>query len=86
VFSGAVGKDAVLQLPANDLHTSNKRIIGTVYGGAQVRRDIPRLVALAEAGRIDLDRMITKRFSLDEANAALTVMEGGDVIRSVLIP
>jgi len=84
VFVGALNPKAVLELPANDLHTSAKRLIGTTYGNAQVRRDVPRLVAMAESGLLNLELMVSERFRLDEVNTALEVMGRGDVIRSVL--
>ncbi|OLO25835.1 hypothetical protein PZ61_0236005 [Streptomyces sp. MNU77] len=84
-FVGALAGDLSLSLPANELHTSAKRLVGSVYGGAQVRRDIPRLVKMAETGALDLDLMITERFRLDEVNTAMSVLERGDVIRSVLV-
>lgn len=85
VFVGAMPPSLTLELPANDIHVSNKRLIGSVYGCAQVRRDIPALVRMAETGQLDLDLMISRRFGIDEVNTALEVMESGDVIRSVLV-
>ena len=85
VFVGALDRSVELPLPANDIHATAKRVVGTLYGGAQVRRDIPRLVAMAEGGRLDLAGLVTRRVPLDEADAALDAIEGGEVIRSVLI-
>ena len=84
VFVGAHDRGAALPIPANDVHMNSKRLIGTLYGNSQVRRDIPRLVALAESGVLNLSLMISERFSLKEVNTALSVMDRGDVIRSVL--
>jgi len=56
-----------------------------VYGTTQVRRDFPRLVALAETGRLDLDALVTQRFSLDRINDAMAALEAGEVIRAVLV-
>jgi len=61
-----------------------KRVLGCGYGSAQVRRDIPRLVALAEAGRLDLGSMVSKRLSIGEVNTAFDLMTSGEVVRSVL--
>jgi S-(hydroxymethyl)glutathione dehydrogenase/alcohol dehydrogenase len=84
VFVGALDRRLELSLPANELHANCKTIVGTSYGNSQVRRDVPRLAALAESGKLDLKLMISKRFPLDEVNAAMSAMEQGDVIRSVL--
>jgi S-(hydroxymethyl)glutathione dehydrogenase/alcohol dehydrogenase len=85
-FVGALRQDVELPLPANALHAQAKRVLGSSYGSAQVRRDMPKLVALAEAGRLDLGGMVTRRVPLDEVNSALEAIDSGEVIRSVLIP
>jgi S-(hydroxymethyl)glutathione dehydrogenase/alcohol dehydrogenase len=61
-----------------------KRLLGCGYGSAQVRRDIPRLVALAESGRLDLGAMVSRRMSIEDVNEAFRLMKSGEVIRSVL--
>jgi S-(hydroxymethyl)glutathione dehydrogenase/alcohol dehydrogenase len=85
-FVGALRPDVELALPANALHAEGKRVLGSVYGSAQVRRDMPRLVALAEAGRLNLGDMVTRRMALEDVNSAMAAIEAGETIRSVLIP
>jgi S-(hydroxymethyl)glutathione dehydrogenase/alcohol dehydrogenase len=85
-YVGALRSDVELSLPANGLHADAKRVLGSVYGSAQVRRDMPRLVALAEAGRLNLGAMVTRRVGLDDVNDALAAIDAGETIRSVLIP
>lgn len=85
-FVGALRPDVELPLPANGLHADAKRVLGSVYGSAQIRRDMPKLVALAEAGRLDLGGMVTRRVPLDDVNLALEAIDSGEVIRSVLVP
>ena len=76
----------MLPLPANALHADGKRVLGSVYGSAQVRRDMPRLVTLAEAGRLDLGTMVTRHLPLEAVNDAMAAIEAGATIRSVLVP
>jgi S-(hydroxymethyl)glutathione dehydrogenase / alcohol dehydrogenase len=85
-FVGALRADVTLELPANDLHSSAKRLLGSAYGSAQVRRHMPEIVALAQAGRLDLASMVSAKRPLEEVNDAMDAIEGGDVVRSVLIP
>jgi S-(hydroxymethyl)glutathione dehydrogenase/alcohol dehydrogenase len=85
-FVGALRPDIELGLPANALHADGKRVLGSVYGSAQVRRDMPRLVALAEAGRLNLGGMVTRRMGLEDVNIAMDAIDAGETIRSVLIP
>ena len=47
-------------------------------------RDIPRLVALWQAGRLDLEALITARRPLAEINEALDDLKAGRGIRTTL--
>jgi S-(hydroxymethyl)glutathione dehydrogenase/alcohol dehydrogenase len=64
---------------------NERKVLGCFYGSAQVRRDFPRLVQLAETGRLDLGALVSKRIDLDGANEAFAAMERGEVIRSVIV-
>ena len=77
--------DAQVTLPGFSLFMDNKRILGCMYGSAQVRRDFPRLVGLVETGRLDLGSMVSRHIHLDEVNDAFRAMEAGEVIRSVIV-
>jgi S-(hydroxymethyl)glutathione dehydrogenase/alcohol dehydrogenase len=50
-----------------------------------VCRDIPRLVSLAEPGKLDLGLMVSTRIRIEEVNTAIAVLDGGEVIRSVIV-
>jgi len=56
-------------------------LTGSHGGDAAPHIDIPRLVRLTKAGRLSLDGLITHEFSLDDINAALDVVRGGDAGR-----
>jgi S-(hydroxymethyl)glutathione dehydrogenase / alcohol dehydrogenase len=75
-----------VEFDAYELFSTEKRLLGCYYGSGQVRRDFPRLVALAEAGRLDLAGAVSRRIGLDGVNEAFTAMANGDVIRSVIVP
>jgi S-(hydroxymethyl)glutathione dehydrogenase / alcohol dehydrogenase len=77
--------DAQVSLPTFPLVLSEKRLLGTVYGSAQVRRDFPRLIGLVETGKLDLDHMVSKTFGLDDINEGFDAMKAGEVIRSVIV-
>jgi S-(hydroxymethyl)glutathione dehydrogenase / alcohol dehydrogenase len=85
VIVGMPRMDAQVTLPAFGLFYEEKRLLGCVYGSAQVRRDFPRFVSLAETGRLDLGAMVSRRVSLEEVNDAFRAMEAGEVIRSVIV-
>lgn len=54
-----------------------KVLKGSEGGHCQPARDIPRLVRLAEAGKISYDGIVTDEFSLDDINDALDLMRSG---------
>lgn len=75
----------VLTLPALSTVFSGKRIAGSVIGGAQILRDFPRFIRLAESGRLDLESMITHRISLDEINKGVQLLTQAEGVRTVIV-
>jgi S-(hydroxymethyl)glutathione dehydrogenase/alcohol dehydrogenase len=61
-----------------------KRLIGSVYGAGQPSRDIPRLVALYQQGRLKLDELAARRYSLTGINQALDALAAADGARGVV--
>ena len=71
-------------LSALDVLVGRKTLVGSCYGGGDPRRMIPTIVGLAESGRLDLDRMVTRRIGLDDVQEAMDAMDRGEVVRSVI--
>lgn len=83
-----VGMPAVgdaLTLPAIQTVFSGKRIAGSVVGGAQILRDFPRFIRLAESGRLDLGSMISQRIKLDEINEGIELAKRAEGVRTVIV-
>ncbi|WP_432841565.1 Zn-dependent alcohol dehydrogenase [Dactylosporangium sp. CA-092794] len=76
---------ATVTFPAAALFASERKILGCMYGSTQVRRDFPRLVSLADAGRLDLESLVSREIQLNEVNDAFRAMQAGEVIRSVIV-
>jgi S-(hydroxymethyl)glutathione dehydrogenase/alcohol dehydrogenase len=68
-----------------DLLFEGKRILSSLYGSANARRDYGRLLDLWRAGRLDLDGMISHRLRLDDLDQAMSALGRGDVIRQVIM-
>jgi S-(hydroxymethyl)glutathione dehydrogenase/alcohol dehydrogenase len=85
VIVGAPRMDATVTFPAFPLFYDEKKLLGCIYGSAQVKRDFPRFIALTETGRLDLGSMVSRRVGLDEVNEAFRAMQAGEVIRSVIL-
>ena len=48
----------------------NKNLRGTVFGSCNPNADIALLGKLYQAGRLQLDEMVTRRYRLDDVNEA----------------
>ena len=71
-------------LSAFEMFFSEKTLVGSMYGGADVRTDFNRFLRLYKAGRLDLEGMITRRIRIDEVNDAMACLGDADVIRQVI--
>jgi len=74
-----------LQVPAVMLTLFEKSIVGSLFGSANIRKDIPRLFELYLQGQLDLDHLVTKTYSLDEINEGYEAMRQGENIRGVIL-
>jgi S-(hydroxymethyl)glutathione dehydrogenase / alcohol dehydrogenase len=80
-----VGKlDEFVQFSAFELFFSEKTLVGSYYGSADVRSDFDKMLRLWQAGRLDLEGMISRRIGLDDINDAFAAMQRGEVIRQVI--
>ena len=64
---------------------TGRRWLGTAFGGARGRTDVPRIVDWYMDKRIAIDELITHRLSLDEINRGFELMKSGESIRSVVV-
>lgn len=64
--------------------TMEKKLCGCLLGSSNALRDIPRLIRLSQAGRLDLDSMITTRRPLEEINEGFADLKAGKGIRTVI--
>jgi alcohol dehydrogenase/S-(hydroxymethyl)glutathione dehydrogenase/alcohol dehydrogenase len=64
---------------------TGKKILGSLYGSATVRRDVPRLVDLYLSGVLKLDELVTERFSLSHAAEAIEYCRQGRGVRGVMV-
>jgi S-(hydroxymethyl)glutathione dehydrogenase/alcohol dehydrogenase len=62
-----------------------RKLQGSLMGSNRFRVDMPRLVDLYLQDRLELDKLISARITLDEVNEGFKAMQGGEVARSVII-
>ena len=73
-----------IPIPPLDLVLFQKTIMGTLYGDSQPRFDIPNLLKMYGAGKLKLDELVTRTYTLDQVNEAYADMVGGKNIRGVI--
>jgi len=61
-----------------------KTVIGTIYGDSQPQKDIPELLAMYRDGKLKLDELVTRTYTLDQVNEAYTDTLEGRTIRGVI--
>ena len=77
---------STVTLPAVDFAVGGKRIQSCQYGGAHIRRDIPRFARMLEAGLLDAEPLVSRRFALEEVNEALAAALSRELITAVIVP
>jgi NDMA-dependent alcohol dehydrogenase len=75
-----------LSVNAGELVYQEKTLKGSYYGGAHPQSDMPRLLRLYQVGKLPIDRLISRRYPLEQVNEAYDALLAGEVSRSVLIP
>lgn len=63
---------------------SDRKLVGTTGGGNVPARDIPRLMKLYQQGRLDLERLVSRRLPLERVNEAFAALERGEGARTVI--
>jgi S-(hydroxymethyl)glutathione dehydrogenase/alcohol dehydrogenase len=61
-----------------------KELVGCIFGNANPRRDIPRLLNLYMDGKLLLDELVTTTYSLEDINQGYQDMRDGVNIRGVV--
>jgi NDMA-dependent alcohol dehydrogenase len=80
------GASGVAQVPIRltDLAFAQKRVIGALYGQSSPFGMIPKLVDLYKGGKLQLDEMITRTYTLDEVAGGYDDMHAGRIIRGLV--
>ena len=61
-----------------------KNLQGTIFGGGNPQYDIPQLLSMYKAGKLNLDDMITRQYRLEQINDGYQDMLDGKNIRGVI--
>jgi len=67
-----------------DLTLMEKQVVGSLFGSANPRADIPKLLGLYAQGQLMLDELVTRTYRLDEINTGYEDMREGRNLRGVI--
>jgi len=62
-----------------------RMVTSSSMGTTKLAVDVPKLVALYQAGRLKLDELITARYPLEKINQAIASVERGEALRNVIM-
>lgn len=85
VFSGISPMGSATNLPGAVLVREEKTVMGSYYGTCDPARDFPLYLRYYEEGKLPLDKLVTKRYSLEEINEAYADMLSGVTARGVVV-
>ena len=84
VVVGVPGFGQDVTIPGFSLPLEEKGIIGSLYGSANLHRDMVKLIDLYMRKRLKIDELISRTIRLEDVNGAFEAMEKGEVARSVI--
>ena len=68
-----------------DLTLMQKELVGSIFGSANPRHDIPRLLRMYQQGTLKLDELVTNTYDLDDINVGYQAMRDGENIRGMVM-
>jgi len=85
VIVGVAALTDMVSFNALTLAMSAKTIKGCIYGDANPPVDFPRLLDLYKSGKLNLDDMVSRTYSIDEAPQAFEDMKNNANARGVIV-
>ncbi len=68
-----------VELNAIDVLVNEKHFIGSIGGSCAPDRDFPRFLEWHDDGQLDLEAMVTARYSLEQINEATDALQAGQI-------
>lgn len=85
VLAGLAPMGSKTNLPGALITREEKTIAGSYYGTADAARDFPRYAQYYLDGRMDLERLISRTYRLEQINEAFAEMLSGETARGVIV-
>lgn len=85
VTAGLASPTSEFRLPAVNLVGDERTVKGSYMGSCVPRRDIPRFIALYQAGKLPVNKLLTRTLTLDEINEGFDLLDQGKAVRQVVV-
>jgi S-(hydroxymethyl)glutathione dehydrogenase/alcohol dehydrogenase len=85
VVVGVAPASDVTSIKTCTLPFEEKTLTGSYYGSARPQLDFPRLIGLYQTGKLKLDELITRTYTIDEAPQAFADLLEGRNARGVIV-
>jgi S-(hydroxymethyl)glutathione dehydrogenase/alcohol dehydrogenase len=85
VLTGLSRVDAVGSVQMFPFVMQEKRLVGSAYGSGRPPEDIRRLVEWFRNGRLKLRELVSRTYSLDQVNDALSALAASEGARGVIL-
>ncbi|MEE3287915.1 MAG: Zn-dependent alcohol dehydrogenase [Pseudomonadota bacterium] len=84
VVVGMAPENDEVSINALSFPRTEKAIVGSWYGGARPWVDLPKITDLYLSGKLKIDPLISRTYSLDDINIAYDALAAGEVARSII--
>ncbi len=81
---GVAPEGVRISLNPNVFTLMEKTLKGSYYGSTRPRVDMPRLLDMYMDGKLKIDELVSRTFTLDQVNEAYATLQAGGVARSVV--
>lgn len=85
VVVGIAPKGDLARIDAWSLVMQEKALLGSFYGSARPRVDMPRILDLYRQGRLMLDELVARTYPLERINEAYADLQSGAAGRGVIV-
>ena len=85
VLAGVSPMGSATNLPGAIITRQEKTVTGSYYGSANPSRDFPLYADLYRRGLLDLGRLVSRTYSLEQINEAYADMLGGEFARGLIV-
>ncbi len=82
---GAGAPQDEYKFSALEMPLSSKKVCGCIYGSTNAKVDFAKLLGFYETGQLDLDRMCSRTYSIDEVHQGFEDLVEGRNIRGIIV-